>query len=233
MTDPLAALEMAAASKDVHWPLVASIATPLALTLLFGKVFCSWICPGYLLFEVTGKLRKLLRIAEIEPGNLRFSHSNKYIFLVVGLLLTLVLSAPLFSLIYPPAVISRALQAWVFGTSLTGMLILLGVIVAFELFVSPRWWCRTICPGGALYGVLGWARPLRVRLRKELCTGCMDCIPVCEAGINPITQSSSIKCDNCGVCIKHCGDGALYYTIRSDCQKRLVPGGLQGKWIPV
>jgi len=70
-----------------------------------------------------------------------------------------------------------------------------------------------MCPGGALYALLGWARPLRVKLKKDLCTGCMDCIPVCEAGINPITQSSSIECDNCGVCLKHCGDAALVFTI--------------------
>ncbi len=70
-----------------------------------------------------------------------------------------------------------------------------------------------MCPGGALYGLLGWLRPVRVKLRVEACTGCRDCIPVCEGGINPITQSASIECDNCGVCIRHCGDGALYYAV--------------------
>ncbi len=68
LTDPLAAVEMLATSKHVHWPLIASIAIPVALALLLGKVFCSWICPGYVLFEITGKLRRLLRMAEIEPG---------------------------------------------------------------------------------------------------------------------------------------------------------------------
>ena len=217
-TDPLAALETVAASKHVHWPLLVSIVIPVALTLMFGRVFCSWICPGYLLFELTGKLRKLLRLAEITPGELRFSLNNKYIFLAVGLLITLVVSTPLFALIYPPAVISRALHAWVFGTALTGMLVLLGCIVAIEVFVSPRWWCRTICPGGALYALIGWLRPVRVILKRDLCTGCQACVPVCEAGINPITDSASIECDNCGVCINHCDDGALVYTIG-------LPGG--------
>lgn len=36
---------------------------------------------------------------------------------------------------------------------------------------------------------------------------------MCEAGIDPITQSSSIECDNCGVCIRHCAPGALVFTI--------------------
>ena len=36
---------------------------------------------------------------------------------------------------------------------------------------------------------------------------------MCEAGINPITDSSSIECDNCGVCLRHCGHEALVFTI--------------------
>lgn len=213
VTDPLAAVEMTAAAKRVHWPLVLSILIPVAVTLILGRVFCSWICPAYLLFELTGKLRKLLRLAEIRPGEVCFSHNNKYLLLIVGLMLTAVVSTPIFALIYPPAVISRAIHAWIFGTAATAMLVILGLIVLFELFVSPRWWCRTMCPGGALYALLGWARPVRVKLKREACTGCLKCIPVCEAGINPITQSSSIECDNCGVCLRHCGDGALVFTV--------------------
>lgn len=213
ITDPLAAAEAIAASKRVYWPLVVSIMIPVLATLLLGKVFCSWICPGYLLFELTGKLRRLLKLAELEPRDVKFSFANKYIFLVVGLMIAAIFSAPFFALIYPPAVISRALHAWIFGTGLATMLAILGGIVAFELFVSPRWWCRTMCPGGALYGLLGWARPLRVRLRASQCTGCKACIPVCQAGINPITQSNSIECDNCGECLRSCDKTALYYTI--------------------
>jgi len=221
-TDPLAAAETVAASRHVHWPLLVSILIPVVLTVLFGKVICSWICPGYLLFEITGKIRKLLRLAEIKPGDVAFSKRNKYVFLVMGLGVALVSSRPLFALIYPPAVISRALHAWIFGTALTGMLVLLGIIVAIEVFLSPRWWCRTICPGGALYGILGRFRPVRVKLRREECTGCQACIPVCEAGINPITESESIECDNCGVCIRHCDDGALVFTVG-------LPGGRRKK----
>lgn len=213
LTDPLAAAETVAATKHVHWPLILSIIVPVLFTVLFGRVFCSWICPGYILFELSGKLRKLLRFAEITPGEVRFAHTNKYIFLVVGLAVAAVMSAPLFALIYPPAVISRVLHAWIFGTALTGMVVLLLVIVAFEVLVAPRWWCRTMCPGGALYALLGSLRPVRVKLKRESCSGCKACIPVCEAGINPITESESIECDNCGACLRHCGDNALVFTI--------------------
>jgi len=52
LTDPLAVAEMAAAAKTIHVAFFLTAAIPLAFTLLLGKVFCSWICPAGLLFEV-------------------------------------------------------------------------------------------------------------------------------------------------------------------------------------
>jgi ferredoxin-type protein NapH len=213
LSDPLAAAETVAASKQLYVPMLLSALVPVVVTVLLGRVFCSWICPAGLLFEITGKLRRLLRIAELPPAEVHFSHRNKYVVLVVGLLTAALLGLPIFTLIYPPAVLSRLAHAWIFGTALTGMLVLLGVMVVFELLVSPRWWCRTMCPGGALYALLGWSRLLRVKLDASRCTGCRACEPVCEPGLDPVRQSYGIECDNCGVCIRHCGDQALYYTI--------------------
>jgi ferredoxin len=70
-----------------------------------------------------------------------------------------------------------------------------------------------MCPGGALYGLLGWKRLLRVKLDAKACTGCRDCEPACPMGLNPVTQSASIECDNCGVCLHHCSDKALLYKV--------------------
>jgi ferredoxin-type protein NapH len=213
LTDPLAAAETIATTKKLYLPLLATIVIPVVVTLLLGKVFCSWICPAGLLLEITGKLRKVLGFVEIPPAEVKFSHANKYVLLGVGLVVAGIVGLPMFALIYPPAVLSRLAHAWIFGTSMTGMLVLMSLIVGFELFVSPRWWCRTVCPGGALYGLIGWSRLLRVKLDSERCTGCRECEPVCEPGLNPVLQSSGIECDNCGVCIRHCPDQALLYTI--------------------
>jgi ferredoxin-type protein NapH len=213
-TDPLAAAEATAASRSWYAPLLMSLLIPVLGTLLLGRVFCSWICPGYLLFEIGHVLRWVLRIAEIPPGRVRFSTRNKYILLAVGLVWAAVTGLPLFATIYPPAVISRLLHAWIFGTALTGMLVIMGLILLFEVFVSPRWWCRSMCPGGALYGLIGAARPLRVKLNDETCTHCGKCQPVCPMGLNPETQSVGIECDNCAVCIRHCPHKSLFFGLK-------------------
>lgn len=213
VSDPLAGAEMTATARTLHWPLLRSCLLLVLLSLLAGRLFCSWACPAGLLFEVAHGLRALLRLAELKPGAVRFAHANKYVVLAVGLLIGLLSGGPFFALLYPPAVVSRLVHASIFGTALAGMLGLLGAIVAVEVFVSPRWWCRTMCPGGALYGLLGWRRLLRVRLKPHQCTGCRDCEPACPMGLYPVREASSIECDNCLVCVGHCPTRALYVTL--------------------
>lgn len=218
-TDPLAGAEAIVASKTIHPPLILSIAAPLILTLLLGKVFCSWMCPGYVLFEIGTSLRKLLKFLEVSPANVSFSYKNKYIFLIVGLIFVAFISMPIFALIYPPAIISRIFHAWVFGTPLAGMLILISVILGFEVFVSPRWWCKTFCPGGAMYGMIGFKRLMRVKLNKDACTNCGICQKKCPIGLDPVNESEAIECDNCGVCIAPCPENSLSYAIVSPISK--------------
>jgi hypothetical protein len=46
LTDPLAAAESSIASKKFPWVLAVGLVIPLLVTLLLGRVFCSWICPA-------------------------------------------------------------------------------------------------------------------------------------------------------------------------------------------
>lgn len=222
ISDPLAFAEATAATHTVHMPLLASILIPVLMTLVLGRVFCSWICPGYVLFELAGKLRPLLRIGKVEPPQVEFSSGNKYLFLCAGLAVTALTGLPIFSLLYPPALLSRTAHAIIFGTSVAGMLMIIALTLGFEVFASPRWWCRSMCPGGALYGLLGTWRPLRVLLLPGRCTSCRLCEPACEEGLNPVKESSGIECDNCGDCVRACPEQALAFAF-------CLPGGSKKK----
>lgn len=220
LTDPLAATETVATSHTVFLPLLVSIIIPVIVTIFLGRVFCSWMCPAGLLFELTERIRRILGFVEIKPGDVKFANRNKYILLLVGLIFAAVFGLPVLGHIYPPAVISRIAHSWVYGTALTDAISILGIMVAFEVMVSPRWWCRTMCPGGALYGLIGSMRLVRIRLDAKKCTACRDCIPACPMGLNPVQQSYGIECDNCALCIRHCSDDALLYTIGLPGKKR-------------
>jgi ferredoxin-type protein NapH len=227
MTDPLAAAESVSASGHFPAVLAVGLVIPVLVTLLLGRVFCSWICPAGLLFEINDRLRSGLRFLEIQPRNLRMARSTKYGLLAAGLLLTVVLAVPILGYVYPPAVLSREIHDLVFAAfdraehgrfglwvgGMSWMTVVILSIVAVELFVSRRWWCRYVCPGGAIYSMLGSARPVRVKLRHEQCSECTLCVAACPMGLNPMKNQMGIECDNCGACISSCHDDALTYGL--------------------
>ncbi len=236
MSDPLGAFESILARKHVAYVVAISLIIPIVLTLLFGRVFCSWICPMGLLLELTDKIRSILRFLEIRPRNVKFLRGTKYALLAVGLLLTTITAVPILGYAYPPAIINREGHDLIFNAfdraetglsglsiaGLTWMSLILLAIVVFEVLVSRRWWCRYVCPGGGLYSIIGVARPIRVALVESKCTHCSDCVVACPLGLNPKNDQMGIECDNCGACISSCHDDALKYALPQwqACRKR-------------
>lgn len=112
---------------------------------------------------------------------------------------------------------SGAQPAW--GLSAWAAFLL--TLVAIEYLLATRAWCRYICPGGALYSLIGWRRPIRVVRSATRCTQCADCVPVCPMGLNPMTDQMGPECDNCVECISHCPDDALHirFTLKTHAPK--------------
>lgn len=210
MSDPLAGVDFATASRTAWDPFFLTLLIPVLLTLLLGRVFCGWICPADLLFEFGSKLRA---IAGIET-NVEFSRSTKYAILLLGSIAAFWIGTQVFAEIYPPRVLSGELYLWItFGLFGAGTWFLVA-IVFFEVFVSERFWCRYVCPGGALYSLLGRYRLLRIMVKKSACTSCEKCLPVCEFGLDPMRGEMGQECNNCGLCLRACAPKALVYQIR-------------------
>jgi polyferredoxin len=90
----------------------------------------------------------------------------------------------------------------------------LGVLIVLSIFYQ-NFWCRYLCPYGALLGLLGRFSPTRVRRDPEICIDCAKCAKACPS-LLPVDQLLSVRspeCTGCYDCIAICpAEGALWMS---------------------
>jgi ferredoxin-type protein NapH len=132
--------------------------------------------------------------------------------LAAGLALVAATGWNLLALIYPPAVLTReAHYALAYGALGWGAVVVAGAFVA-DLAVDRGAWCRGLCPGGALYSLLGHTAVVRVSVDEARCTRCERCGKICPLGLDPVARPGG-ECDRCGLCQRECREDALRYRI--------------------
>jgi ferredoxin-type protein NapH len=212
LADPLAFLQATLASR-LFMPSFLGGAL-IAAAIYFatgGRSFCGWICPVYLVTETADKLRERLG-----TGDRTWPLSGTRWLFAGTLLISLITAVPFFEVLSPIGVTTRAImfKAW-------PPLVLLLAIVVVELLVARRVWCRSLCPVGGFYSLLGRYSPVRVRFSRQFCTGCGECTRVCpvEEVLEPALcgdarQVFSGYCTRCGACIDVCQPKALGVDLR-------------------
>ncbi|TCS75363.1 quinol dehydrogenase ferredoxin subunit NapH [Effusibacillus lacus] len=213
LSDPLGALQVTLAAKELHWGYLGSALLILtAYLLLSGRVFCSWVCPVNTLLETTDLLRKKLKLPDK-----RFARNTKVYVMLAVLGLSFAIGVPVFEIISPiGSVMRNLLFLWGIG------LFFLTAIVLFDLLVSKRGWCRYFCPVGGFYQLIGRFGLFRVRIDHDKCVHCQQCKKVCFAEpsiLEPaITGKESFvsagDCSLCGACVDVCSHQALTLGLR-------------------
>lgn len=212
MSDPLAVVAQASAGVMVYWPLVVTALVPLAFVLLFGRFFCGWICPATLIYELNDNLAAWLRRLGVPVSRRKLDRRLKYLVLFIGIILSAMTGAVLFAMIYPPALIGREIYYAVAMEGFGVGAVFFIMTLLFDLMVSRRGFCRYVCPGGALYSLLGRYRLFRIRRNVETCNDCAKCNAVCQFGLDPLHDDFGQECNNCSACIAVCPTDALKFT---------------------
>ncbi len=207
LSDPLATLQVFLLTGTLAAPFLGGMA--LVVLLYFatgGRSFCGWVCPVHLLTDLSDKL----------PGNRRrprWGLSWKWAALGVTAALSLLLAIPAFETVSPIGIATRALM---FGPG--PELALLALIVAAELLLVRRLWCRSLCPLGGLYAALGRVSPLKVGYCSDRCIHCDRCRQICfvpEVLDPPLSRGyrlvTSGECTRCGACVGACPTAALTF----------------------
>lgn len=245
LLDPVLLPVSALAARDAAllfaaWPALAV----LALTPVLGRVFCSHVCP-------LGTTLDAVRSSGRGPGRAVAGRWRNWKHLVLAAMVVaaamglslvhwgapLSLAPRLYGLVLGPA-LGFALDAlpgvpgW--GSrhyaTLIFMVPWLAGLVALTA-VAPRFWCRCLCPAGALLSLCA-RRPLARRTVSEACTACGRCVRRCPMGAiaadDPRTTNHA-ECIGCRTCRAVCPEDAVSFPLvpsaaRSASVRPLLPG---------
>ena len=198
----------------------------LAMSWLFRKSFCSWLCPVGTISEYLwrlgqgtfGRVFRLPRRLDIALRSLKYLLLALFAY-AVGSMSVAAIRAFLEG---PYGIVDDVKMLNFFRfMGLTGGLVV-ALLVAASVFVQ-NFWCRYFCPYGALMGLAGLASPLRIRRNDSVCIDCGKCAKACPSAlpVDHLITIRSAECTGCLMCVADCpAAGAL---ILAAPRKRRVP----------
>jgi polyferredoxin len=198
----------------------------LGISWLLRKSFCSWLCPVGTLSEYLWRLgrdtfKRNWRLPRVLDVCLR---SLKYALLgLFGYAIASMSVAAIHAFLEGPYGLIADVKLLNFFRYLSiGGAVTLAALVMLSVFVQ-NFWCRYLCPYGALLGLISMASPLRIRRSTTLCIDCGKCARACPS-LLPVDQLVTIKsaeCTGCLECVAACPvDKAL---VMSASTRRVIP----------
>ncbi|MCX6831733.1 MAG: 4Fe-4S binding protein [candidate division Zixibacteria bacterium] len=204
------------------------LAAILIMSLAFGKVFCSWLCPIGFVSEVLGDLgdkifKRRLRLPKALDWPLRFV---KYLLLgfFIYIIFFVMTELALQTFLDSPYNLTADIKMYYFFAEITPFA--LTVIVGLILLSIPirGFWCRYLCPYGALLGILSLLSPQKIKRNPATCIDCGKCAKVCPSFIkvDKINTVWSDECTSCMACVDAC-PVANTLEVKSLVARRRVP----------
>lgn len=227
-TDPLIGFVTSIIARTIL-PGIAFSIIMLILTLIFGRFFCGWACPLGAIIDLTGGLgRRKSSQSDSANRNLR-----KAKFFVLGAIVFFALLGHQLAWVFDPIVITTRFISLNFIPS-TALLLdrsgaradyfaYSGIILVFFLTICcsalfvKRFWCRALCPLGALYSL--FAKRSLLRRTTDKCDECKICLPdwkavKSECRMGAIKDDASYvkgECILCMDCLYDCSTGSTRF----------------------
>ena len=293
--DPLVAVGTILSSHTLYRGLIWALVT-VALTILLGRFFCSWVCPFGTIHHMVGFLGNRGKPLAARVASNRYHGGQRIKYYLLTFLLTAAAGSLILGLVKIPAerpilfvagaaalllglaalslfkgatiprryllLLPALLGVWIglgsflpadraLLTSLqTGLLDpiplvqrslnlallpfvrtegvpsryyegawLIGTVFLAAVFLNlrvPRFYCRFLCPLGALTGVLGRFALWRIGRGSNECKDCQLCERACEGACEPTSQIRISECVLCMNCVDSCRHDLMgYRAVRS------------------
>lgn len=186
----------------------------VSVSFVFGKSFCSWICPIGFVSESLGdfgeKIQKKLFKKRLQmPRILDFPlRSLKYLilaFFINSIFFSMTALALKYFLDSPYNIISDVKMYYFFADISKFSLQVITVLIILSV-VFRNFWCRYLCPYGAFLGIFSLLSPLKIKRNKESCIDCNLCAKACPSfvKVDKVGIVYSDECSTCMSCVDAC-----------------------------
>ena len=231
---------------------VGVVVALVLLTLVFGRIYCSVICPLGIFQDILARLRR-------KKNKYSYSREVKWLRYPVLVIFVIALVAgvgSVFQLLAPYSSYGRIATMvfqplWMLGNNLFASIaervdsyafysvdvwmkslpVLIIALVTLVVLLVLSWrggrtYCNTICPVGTILSFLSRYSFLKIRFDEDKCKNCSLCSKNCKAScIDYKTHSVDYsRCVVCGNCISKCKFGALHYDNKRIHQKAQTEG---------
>jgi polyferredoxin len=186
------------------------LAAILIMSLVFGKIFCSWLCPIGFISEVLGDLgdkifRRRLLLPKTLDWPLRFVKYLLLGFFVYIIFFTMTKLA-LQTFLDSPYNLTADIKMYYFFAEITPFALTVIVALVLLSILIRGFWCRYLCPYGALLGILSLLSPQKIKRNSTTCIDCGKCAKVCPSliKVDKISTVWSDECTSCLACVDAC-----------------------------
>ncbi|WP_207910899.1 4Fe-4S binding protein [Caldanaerobacter subterraneus] len=170
------------------------------IAILFGPLFCGWICPFGTFQEFIGKLGK--KIFKKRFNNFVPYKYDKYLRYLRYFVFAWVLYATIVAgkLIFQDVDPYYALFNFWNGEIAVGSIVILFITIILSLFIE-RPWCKYLCPYGAVLGIFNLIRIFPIKRNNKTCINCKMCDRNCPMNIK-VSEKTIIRDHQCISCLK-------------------------------
>lgn len=166
------------------------------ITLMFGRVWCGWLCPQTVITDLT-RFRDKMRAKG-------FLYKAGAVLLIL-LISALVAANLIWYFVSPYEFIPQVMEGRLGNVTIGFWIVLTGIMFLNFLLLRQRF-CATVCPYAKLQSVIFDNKTLVISFdpgRKEECMNCMACVRSCPVGID-IREGLSPACISCAECVDTC-----------------------------
>jgi len=211
------------------WPHLLAMITIFIITIILGRFFCGWLCSfgaiNDFIYIISKKVFKTkFRVNEKVDSILKYL---KYVILLFIIVFIWTSGTTAFDSYNPWDAFAQVDNISGAIAGYKGGFILLAIIAIGAVFIE-RFFCRYLCPLGAVFTILSKARILKIKKLRDKCGSCRICTNNCSMGIKlyQMDKVSSGECINCFKCIDVCPRKNTQVNIFGEKVNPLLPSAI-------